>query len=61
MNITDKNLARIYIKARELYERALITEFTPSSANPIVMEERLITVQMAALDLAKELGLEEKK
>ncbi len=53
------DLFRIHLKARELAERALVCEFT----NPTdrTKAERLIAVEMAVVDLLKELGAEKTK
>lgn len=56
--IKDENLFRIYLKARELAERALICSYTPE--REAYYAERMTTVEMAVVDLLKALEVVEK-
>lgn len=57
--INEQDLFRLHLKARELSERALITDFTRSDDRTFA--ERMITVEMAALELLAALGVETPK
>jgi len=58
MKIKDEDLIRIHLKARELAERALVCGYTSPSNQ--MYAERVITVEMAVVDLLKTLGVETK-